>query len=212
MGGTETLKTVEDGLAELPLIDVHTHLVATAPLRKTGTDGVFVRYGASVEARKIQVGVEKVRDAAPSSPVKMGKAYDWRGGPVAMVPDDPDFAEAGVWRLTLPKDVIEQRSDVFLDVSYVGDVGRLYDGTNLLDDNFFNETPWEIGLKRFAPEALAKGLHLQILPLRKDAPIYMPKTAWPEFDGKSQVAEVKSVVASPEYEVTLSFPRQQASH
>jgi beta-galactosidase len=81
----------------------------------------------------------------------MGKALDWRPGPVASAPDDSDFEKAGLWRLTLLKELLQCLSDVFLDIKYVGDFGRLYEGTRLLDDNFFNGTPWEFGLKRFAP-------------------------------------------------------------
>ena len=61
------------------------------PLRRTGSDGAFTRYIAAVEATRVIVNVEKVRDAVPSSPVKMGKALDWRPGPVARAPDDSDF-------------------------------------------------------------------------------------------------------------------------
>jgi hypothetical protein len=178
------------------------HLSANAPLQKTGDDGVFTHYTASVSSRQVQVTMEKVRDAAPSDPVKMGRVFDWRQNAVAEAPDDSHFAKASVWRLSLPKDAWKNFEDVFLDISYVGDAGRLYKGDSLLDDDFYNGTPWEIGIKRFPPDD-AEGLELRILPLRKDAPIYMPKNSWPNFGGKSDVVEVKSVTASPEYELIL---------
>ena len=178
------------------------HLSASVPLQRVGDDGLFRHYDDSVRSSQVQVAIEKVRDAAPSDPVKMGRAFDWRQGAVAEAPDDSQFAKAGVWRLSLPKDAWKNFQDVFLDIRYIGDVGRLYEGDNLLDDDFYNGTPWEIGIKRFPPDD-AEGLELRILPLRKDAPIYMPKSSWPNFGDKSDVAEVKSVTASPEYEVTL---------
>jgi len=187
-------------------------LNSTVPLRKTGSDGTFSHYIAAVEARRVIVNVEKARDAAPSSPVKMGKALDWRPGPVASAPDDSDFEKAGLWRLTLPKELLQGLSDVFLDIKYVGDVGRLYEGTRLLDDNFFNGTPWEVGLKRFAPEVLAQGMEVKVLPLRRDAPIYMPKASWPEFNAIAETAEVKAVTVSPEYEVKLTIRRETPTH
>ncbi len=134
----------------------------------------------------------------------MGHVFDWRSVAVAQSPDDLDFEKAGVWRLRIPKEGWQGVSDMFLEIHYVGDAGRLYDGTHLLDDNFFNGTTWEIGLKRFEPDTLAKGVDLKILPLRKDAPIYLPKSSWPEFHGKSGLAEVQAVTISPEYEVTLT--------
>lgn len=181
-------------------------LTARPPLRESGVDGVFRRHSASVAAKEIRVQVERIRQASATSPVRMGPFVDWRGTAVALAPEDVEFAKAGVWRVILPKDALEGVSDVFLDVNYVGDVGRLYGGSRLLDDNFFNGTAWQIGLKRYEPETLASGLSLQILPLRKDAPIYVPKGAWPDFGARSEVAEVESVGAFPEYELTLTWP------
>jgi hypothetical protein len=153
------------------------------------------------------VGIEKVKDAAPSDPVKMGRVFDWRPNAVAQAPDDSQFSKAGVWRLTLPKDACKNIDDLFLDVRYVGDVARLYGGETLIDDNFYNGTPWEIGLKRFAPGIIAKGFELQILPLRKDAPIYMPNTSWPDFGDKAEALDLRSVTVAPEYEIVLDLVR-----
>ena len=190
--------------------DVEEKPACSAPLRKTGIDGLFTSYSASVAAREVTAKVEKLRDPAPSSAVKMGPPFDWRPAPVAAAPDDADFEKAGVWRLTLPKGALDGLSDLFIDIHYLGDMGRLYEGARLLDDNFFNGTTWEVGLKRFAPEMLSDGAELKILPLRKDAPIYMPKASWPDFGPNSEIAEVEAVRVSPEYEVELRV-RSQSS-
>ena len=184
--------------------DAAGRLLSGAPLRRTGKDGAFARYAASVAARRIAVRVEKIRDALPSVPVKLGRLFDWRENGVAVAPDDRDFERAGLWRVSLPKDVVEGISDAFLDIRYTGDVARLYSGPLLLDDNFFNGQAWEIGLKRFTPETLAKGLDLKILPLRKDAPIYLPASARPDFGGRNEIADVGAVTVTAEYEVVLT--------
>jgi hypothetical protein len=57
-----------------------------------------------------------------------------------------------------------------------------------LDDNFYNGTDWEIGLKRFGDEALSQGLQLKVLPLRKDVPIYIPRGYWPPFPESGETA------------------------
>jgi len=196
--------TSDFSFSMLPGVD---HLSTNVPAQKTGDDGLFTHYTASVRPSQIQVVVEKVRDALPSDPVKMGRAFDWRQGAVAEAPDDAEFAKAGVWRLSLPKDALKDFEDVFLDISYFGDVGRLYEGDTLIDDSFYNGAPWEIGLKRFAPGVIVKGLKLQILPLRKDAPIYMPNASWPDFGDKLEVVDVRSVTATPEYEIVLGIGR-----
>jgi hypothetical protein len=189
-------------LSVLP--DFESRPFSSPQLQKSGVDGLFARYRISMKPKRIQVGIRKVRDAASSSPVQMGKTFDWRPVPVAAAPGDSEFNTAGISRLTFPEDAWKGISDLFLDITYVGDVARLYAGSTLLDDNFYNGTAWEIGLKRLWPSLHEKELDLQILPLRKDAPIYIPRTSWPDFGSRSEVGAVESVIVSPEYEVVVS--------
>ena len=107
--------------------------------------------------------------------------------------------------MTLPPDAMTGLSDVFLHVDYVGDVARAYLDGHLMTDHFYHGQRWEIGLKRFAPEAFQKGVELQIMPLRKDAPIYLDKRVWPPFPPTGQIAELRGVTAIPEYEVTCEM-------
>jgi arabinogalactan endo-1,4-beta-galactosidase len=179
-------------------------LSSNVTVKRTGDDGIFTHYIASIKEENIAVYLSQIRKAGTVPPVKMGRVFDWRNGAVASSPDDSTFENAGVWRVTFPKNMPPGLSDLYLDIDYAGDVGRLYEGKRLLDDNFYNGTAWEVGLKRFGPELLSKELDLNILPLRKDAPIYIPKNKWPSFNGGMQVAEIKSVRALSEYEVTLA--------
>lgn len=116
--------------------------------------------------------------------VELGKAK------VAMQPEDSDFERAAVWSIQFPDNMNFNR-DLYLNLSYVGDVARVYLDNKLLTDNFYNGNAFEIGLKRFAPDIYKKELILKILPLRQDAPIYLPQSAHPDFRGK------ESVVAMP---------------
>lgn len=70
----------------------------------------------------------------------------------------------------------------------------------------------EVGLKRFGLEVLAQGMEVKVLPLRRDAPIYMPNASWPEFKAIAETAEVKAVTVSPEYEVKLTVRRETPTH
>lgn len=176
----------------------HRALSAFVPLRKSGRDGIFVRYTADVPSRKVPVRWEQIRPAAPSLPVKMGAE-------VALAPTDSDFERAGLWRISLPQDSLAGLSDVFLRIQYAGDAGRLYAGGRMLTDDFYNGRDWEIGLKRLGPDVLGQGLSLQVLPLRKDAPIYMPRSSWPAFPSSGEIATVSGVSAVPEYEVVVGF-------
>jgi hypothetical protein len=93
---------------------------------------------------------------------------------------------------------------VFLRIDYTGDIGRLYAGPRMLDDDFYHGAIWEVGLKRFAPLA-GQDLTLDVLPLRKDAPIYFSPEARPDFGSAAQISEVRAVTAVPEYEVRVTF-------
>jgi beta-galactosidase len=94
-------------------------------------------------------------------------------------------------------------SDVYLDIRYVGDEARLYSKSALLDDDFYDGLPWEIGLKRFEPEKEGGLLKLGILPLRSDAPIYLPERFRPAIKTDGQVAEVEGITAIPEYQLVI---------
>jgi beta-galactosidase len=138
-------------------------------------DGLFRRFAAPHdEPSDLRPLAEPIRAAGPRPPVTKGSQG------VAEAPSDEDFAGAGVWRLTLPQSV-DQTRDLLLRVHYIGDVARLYLDGRLVLDNFYDGSPFEIGLKRHAPAIYRGELLLKILPLRKDAPIYLPQDAWPDF-------------------------------
>jgi hypothetical protein len=172
-------------------------------LQRSHYGGTFTLYDTKVKRPFVLLRWEKSRPASSSLPVKKGQ-YN------AIAPTDTDFERAGVWRVTLPKNAMNGISDLFLQIDYIGDVGRLYAGSRLLTDDFYKGTVWEIGLKRFAPEVLSQSLQVKVMPLRKDAPIYIPRGAWRAFPARGEVAEVRAVKAIPEYEVTVQFGKGTA--
>jgi hypothetical protein len=171
---------------------------ASVPLRQIARDAFFVTYAAEMPAKKLNIRWHKIREAGPTPPVRMG-AHN------AIAPKDADFQHAGVWRIMLPKDAMLGLSDIFLRINYTGDVARLYSGDRLLADNFYHGTPWDIGLKRLAPEIFGKTLDLKLMPLRKDAPIYIPQNLRPQFPPSGETAEVSGITCVPEYEVRVSL-------
>jgi len=42
-----------------------------------------------------------------------------------------------------------------------------------------------------------------VLPLRADAPIYLPKEARPDFGGKAQLAQLRGVTITPVYKLSV---------
>jgi len=72
-------------------------------------------------------------------------------------------------RLEIEEEVFRNRfiNEILVIVNYIGDVGNAYIDNELVDDNFYNGSLWEIGLKRFYPKVHEKGLDFHIVPLRK---------------------------------------------
>ena len=177
---------------------------ATAPLRRAGADGVFARYAAALPARDVAVAVDTVRAAAPVPPVPLYNSVTWRHVAIALAPSDSAFDSAAVWRLRVPPGALDGTSDVFLEIRYEGDVGRLYSADTLLDDRFYNGLPWRIGLRRFADQISRGPLELRLLPLRSDAPIYLePRYRPTDFPASGQIVRLVSVRAIPQYELVV---------
>ncbi|HVU19152.1 MAG TPA: hypothetical protein VHE09_00350, partial [Rhizomicrobium sp.] len=156
-----------------------------------------------VPAQNRTLKLVQVRQAGPVPPVQVSAPLSWQPQGVAMAPPDSAFDRAAAWRLTIPKDFLSGVSDVFLDVRYTGDVARLRSRDRLLDDDFYNGEPWRVGLRRFAKQISEGPLDLSILPLRKDAPIYLERPFRPEFDGKKQIVDVKKLVLVPQYQFVI---------
>lgn len=159
-------------------------------------DGIFRRYKWLAPRIPSQsVIVEKVRAAGPPRTIPMSKGRT----AVAVGPTESDFTNAAVWRIKLPAG-INLAHDPLLRIQYAGDVARVTLDGKLLTDNFYNGNVFELGLRRHAPEIFKGDLRLLVLPLRKDAPIYMPKEAWPDFGNSDSAVRLHSVKLVNHYE------------
>jgi hypothetical protein len=99
---------------------------------------------------------------------------------------------------TAGKDV----DSLLLDIDFTGDVARLFDGTRMVDDWYYNGQRWQ-----FDPGNLPAGrkgpLTLTVLPLRADAPIYLPREHRPDFGVRTQLAELRAVKVVPVYRIEI---------
>ncbi len=64
--------------------------------------------------------------------------------------------------------------DELLKIKAGGISTREYLGDKLLNDDFYNGRPFEIGLRRYGPAAFQEGLVLKILPLRQTRLFTLP--------------------------------------
>ena len=162
-------------------------------------DGIFERFTPPPpQTGEFNATFQKIQDAGPPRAIPLGNIDQ----PVATAPLDGDFAKAAVWRVTVPKD-IDLGSDPILRFHYVGDVARVMLDGRFITDDFYNGNAFDIGLRRHAPGILNGDLCIAILPLRKNAPIYLADKAQPHFGSVDSVANLQSVKIIPRYQVQL---------
>lgn len=172
---------------------------ANLALDRMADDGVFAVYQAQARIRQLAVGVKPLRDALPVPPVRIGGSAG-----AAMQPAPETFGDSAAWTLTLPHDALNGLRNAYLDIHYQGDVGRLFAGTHMLDDNYYDGLTWQIGLRSFASR-LANPWTLTVLPLRADAPIYIQPPYRPQQAKGSQVARLVKVDLVPAYGLDIRF-------
>jgi hypothetical protein len=174
---------------------------ASLPLHAAGRDGVFQLFEAQAAPRAPTARLTPLRAAQPVPPIAIG-------GPAkaALEPAPEVFGSAAAWTIGVPRSALDGAAEVYLDIRYKGDVGRLFSGPNLLDDDFWNGATFEVGLKRFA-DLLARPLTFTVLPIRSDAPIYLDAAARAALPAQGQTAEVDSVSLVPEYALRLGPER-----
>ncbi|MGA2422149.1 MAG: beta-galactosidase [Candidatus Acidiferrum sp.] len=162
-----------------------------------GPQGIFARLAERIEPVHVAARVEKVRDAGARAQVAMGRE-------VATAPGEAAFADAAKWTIQVPPVAGLGVKSAYLRIVYQGDVARLYDHGKLIDDDFYKGTPWEIGLSSITVQDPDPTLELSILPLPKNAPIYLPPGAAPEFSASGQVAKLDQVAIVPEYQAVAT--------
>ena len=123
------------------------------------------------ESKTKTITITKTKDAAAPREIPMGSQK------VAAMPTNEDFENAAVWELDLPGQFPshsgrDSREGVsFLKIDYAGDCARIYADGKLVMDNFWNGKPMLVRMSDLA----GKKVELRILPLSKDAPIYLQK-------------------------------------
>lgn len=113
-----------------------------APRLQVVQDGLLQRLNvAAVPAQPLlQVSPTRQADNAP-------KVLTGGLAGAALQPVPEAFAGAATWALKLRAQLPPDTDDVLLELDFVGDIGRLFAGTRMLDDWYFNGQKWQIGLK-----------------------------------------------------------------
>ncbi|HVM93068.1 MAG TPA: beta-galactosidase [Terriglobales bacterium] len=168
-----------------------------AGFNREDDDGAFQVLGAPVSPLLIRANIEEKRGASALPPPQASRE-------VAQLPGASAFEAAARWAIDVPRETARACDGLLLEIAYEGDIARLYAGERLVSDNFYNGTPWLVGMDRISANEWSK-LELRILPLHEHAPIYVPTGAWPAIPRGGQVADVKGLQILPEYELVMSL-------
>ena len=117
------------------------------------------------ESKTKTITITKTKDAAAPREIPMGSQK------VAAMPTDEDFDAAAIWNLDFSKVQSSMFNVQYLKIDYAGDCARVYADGKLVMDNFWNGKPMLVRMSDLA----GKKVELRILPLSKDAPIYLQK-------------------------------------
>jgi hypothetical protein len=167
--------------------------VEGASVQAIAKDGAFQAFDVAWTARHPTASVMPLRAAGPAPvPMKGGLA----GATLQPLPET--FKVAAAWQVTIPKNALAGVDDVLVEPRFVGDVGRLFAGTRLVDDWFYDGRTWQVGL-RHLPGTGERVLTLTVMPLRADAPIYLDRAARLDFHGQPQLAALDGVTLHPVY-------------
>ena len=153
------------------------------------------------------VHVSAIKPAGPARVVPLSSKTH-----LAAAPEDADFTNAAVWKITLPANWNAEhqlgtakstetnepgrspalQGNPLLRIHYIGDVARLTLNGKLIADNFYCGREFDLGLQRYAPEIFTGDLRLEILPLRKDAPIFIEPKDRPDFGTHESLVKLQS--------------------
>jgi len=175
------LKTKSGGEIQVVLLN------ETDSLALQKTEGGQVVFEKKLKPDSVKAKAKLVRAAGPAReiPLSTGKSH------IAIAPNDADFTNAAIWKITLPAK-LDLKTNPLLRIRYVGDVARLTLNGKLIADNFYAGREFDLGLKRYAPEIFSGDLRLEILPLRKDAPIFIEPKDRPNFGTNETLVKLQS--------------------
>jgi hypothetical protein len=163
------------------------------------TDGIFQVFDARVPERHPVATVTPLRDAQAAPAILIGGLAK-----AAVEPIPEAFKAAASWTVSVPREQLAGLDEALLNIDFVGDIGRLHAGVTMLDDWYYSGYGWQFGLRQadIAPDV---PLTVSVLPLRADAPIYIPRESRPDFGGKPQLAQLRNVTVTPVYLLKLKL-------
>lgn len=120
----------------------------------------------------------------------------------------PTITTSGNRRLmvNLDEKAFDNVSDLYLMVDYTGDTMQAFVDGEMVSDNFFDGTPWQIGLKRYKNKLTkGKGIYFYMTALHPNAPFQNDLNCKDKLDfSKGNIAKFNSVKIVSEYKVEFN--------
>ena len=111
--------------------------------------------------------------------------------------------------VVLPQSLPAGINDIFMDIDYVGDTGMGFINNEMVADEFFKGTVWDIGLKQFLLNKNAKEMSFYFRPVGKKASYLVdldPKLA-EQISKSAETLDIKKVCFELEYTSFLKFKK-----
>ena len=123
--------------------------------------------------------------------------------PERVLPVEVQPAAPHRWTVKVPPDALSGLRDARLQIRYLGDIGSLWLGNEMISDNFCNEDTWEVGLLEHR-DHLDTPMVLNITPIREGAAVHAESAmAARNEEVKKNIVELRSIHLQPVYEITL---------
>jgi hypothetical protein len=104
------------------------------------------------------------------------------------------------YTVQIPADYPGTLNNVYLNIRYTGDKGRLYYNQQLIGDDFNNGDGWTIGLNRFGTQLEGQSLRLELSPLLSPAHVYFDDATAKQAAVHAALQSVKLI---PEYKIDI---------
>ncbi|HEY8026895.1 MAG TPA: beta-galactosidase [Burkholderiaceae bacterium] len=170
-----------------------------APFSEVGSEGLFQILQARLPEHHIDIHVTPDRPALDAPAVMRGGLAQ-----AALQPLPESFRNAASWHIVVSPQQLKDLDEAYLQIDFVGDIGRLFSGTRMIDDWYYGIGTWQVGMK-YAELKSGEPLSLSVMPLRADAPIYLSKESRPNFEGQAQIAWLRGVNLIPVYRFALEL-------
>lgn len=110
-----------------------------------------------------------------------------------------DFTE---YEINIPCNYLEGLDNLYLNIKYLGDRAELRMQYGLMTDNFNNNTPWQIDLKRDGSQLQCRKLKLKIFPFQAGDKILFDK---PIAEEDWEKAAIQSLTFTPWYKAVFTM-------